>query len=72
MILAMLPLLVVGLGNAPFSAALGLGAFAPAFAIGRVALNAVVMAHYCADALIYRFRIPEVRHVALARLGFAG
>jgi hypothetical protein len=30
-----------------------------------------VMAHYFADAFIYRFRIPRVRKVALARLGFA-
>ena len=34
------------------------------------ALNGVVMAHYFADAFIYRFRIPEVRTVALRRLGF--
>jgi hypothetical protein len=29
------------------------------------------MAHYFADAFIYRFRIPEVRRVALTRLGFS-
>ena len=27
------------------------------------------LAHYAADAFIYRFRIPGVRRVALARLG---
>jgi hypothetical protein len=34
-------------------------------------VNATVLAHYCADAFIYRFRIPGVRKVAMARLGFA-
>src|SRR5262249_52984218 len=34
-------------------------------------INASVLAHYCADAFIYRFRIPGVRKVAMARLGFA-
>jgi hypothetical protein len=34
-------------------------------------VNATVLAHYCADAFIYRFRIPGVRKVALARLGFS-
>jgi hypothetical protein len=37
----------------------------------RLALNGVVLAHYFADAFIYRFKIPEVRKVALRRLGFA-
>lgn len=32
---------------------------------------AVVLAHYFADALIYRFRIPAIRNVMLRRLGFA-
>ncbi|WP_164013354.1 hypothetical protein [Pyxidicoccus trucidator] len=31
---------------------------------------AVVLAHYFADALIYRFRIPSIRAVMLRRLGF--
>jgi hypothetical protein len=30
----------------------------------------VVLAHYFADALIYRFRIPSIRRVMLRRLGF--
>jgi hypothetical protein len=30
---------------------------------------AVVLAHYFADALIYRFRIPSIRAVMLRRLG---
>ncbi|NPC85367.1 hypothetical protein HPC49_45135 [Pyxidicoccus fallax] len=33
---------------------------------------AVVLAHYFADALIYRFRIPSIRAVMLRRLGFGG
>ena len=41
------------------------------FQILRYFLNSIVMAHYFADAFIYRFRIPEVRRVALMRLGFA-
>ncbi|NOK00599.1 hypothetical protein HNV27_03135 [Myxococcus xanthus] len=32
---------------------------------------AVVLAHYFADALIYRFRIPSIRAVMLKRLGFS-
>ncbi|QSQ24499.1 hypothetical protein JY651_05975 [Pyxidicoccus parkwayensis] len=31
---------------------------------------AVVLAHYFADALIYRFRIPSIRAVMLRRMGF--
>jgi hypothetical protein len=34
-----------------------------------IAVTAVTLAHYYADAFIYRFRIPGVRKVALARLG---
>jgi hypothetical protein len=66
----MLPVFVVGLGVAPFTAAIGLGAYASLFGALRMAVNGVVAAHYFADAFIYRFRIPEVRRVALARLGF--
>ena len=66
----MLPIFVIGVGNAPFSAAIGLGAYASTFSALRIGANAVVMAHYFADAFLYRFRIPEVRRVALQRLGF--
>lgn len=69
MMLAMAPLFVVGLLNAPFTRYLV--APSSAFGTARFVLNAVVMAHYFADAFIYRFRIPSVRRVALARLGFA-
>ena len=31
---------------------------------------ALVLWHYVTDALIYRFRIPQVREVMLKRLGF--
>jgi hypothetical protein len=34
-----------------------------------ILVTAVTLAHYYADAFIYRFRIPGVRKVALARLG---
>jgi hypothetical protein len=69
-VVAPLPLFAVGVVNAPFTAFLGLSAYAAAFPVARLVLNAVVMAHYFADAFIYRFRIPEVRRVALTRLGF--
>jgi hypothetical protein len=66
---AMLPLFAVGLVNAPFASAL----FEPSTLHHEalVVVNALVAAHYFADAFIYRFRIPEVRRVALHRLGFA-
>jgi hypothetical protein len=69
MILSMAPIVLVGLTQAPF-----VKAFTPGSRFaheGLNVLNAVVMAHYFADAFIYRFRIPEVRKVALTRLGFA-
>ncbi len=68
-LLTALPLVLVGVVNAPFTAALGVPASAAA-TWARLAMNGVVMAHYFADAFIYRFRIPEVRAVALRRLGF--
>ena len=71
MILAMAPLALIGVVNAPFTYLFGLAALAPLFVTARVVLNAVVIAHYFADAFIYRFRIPEVRRVALQRLGMA-
>jgi hypothetical protein len=66
MIAAMSPILVVGLLRNPFvPIEVGLGAWP------LMLVNACVLAHYAADAFIYRFRIPGVRRVALARLGFA-
>jgi len=67
--LAVLPLFAIGLVNAPFS-----GFFVEhraAFTVARLVLNGIVLAHYFADAFIYRFRIREVRDVALARMHFA-
>jgi len=66
----MLPIFVIGVGNAPFTGALGLLGYAWLFGPLRVGANSIVMAHYFADAFLYRFRIPEVRRVALQRLGF--
>jgi hypothetical protein len=70
-LLAVAPLFVVGVLNAPFAAALGVRPLG-VYTWARYALNGVVMAHYFADAFIYRFRIPSVRAVALRRLGFDG
>ena len=69
MFLSMAPLVFIGLAQAPF-----VQVFAPESRLARegiTVLNAIVMAHYFADAFIYRFRIAEVRKVALTRLGFA-
>jgi hypothetical protein len=72
MVLTMLPLVAIGVVNAPFTSLLVPDArWVPTFQTLRYLLNAIVMAHYFADAFIYRFRIPEVRRVALMRLGFA-
>lgn len=69
-LLSMLPIFVVGVFNAPFTALMfsETSAF-PVYALHAV--NALVVAHYFADAFIYRFRIPGVRRVALHRLGFS-
>jgi hypothetical protein len=67
MLAAMSPILVVGAVANPWRP-LELPQGVLAWSVSVV--NAVVLAHYCADAFIYRFRIPGVRKVALARLGF--
>jgi hypothetical protein len=65
MIAAMSPILLVGLLTNPIkSLSTGMGSWVV------MLVNACVLAHYAADAFIYRFRIPGVRKVALARLGF--
>ncbi len=66
MALAMAPLAAVGLAHSPFIAVPP----SPVFEEALHVMNALVIAHYCADAFIYRFRIPGVRKVALHRLGF--
>ncbi len=68
MALAMAPIWVVGLAMLPIGQKLFAGSWL-SYAVPIV--NGVVAAHYFADAFIYRFRIPEVRQVALRRLGFA-
>lgn len=67
MALSMAPLLVVGSLAAPFA---GHVAQLASVRIALVALNSIVMAHYFADAFLYRLRLPEVRKVVLRRLGF--
>jgi hypothetical protein len=70
MLSAMAPLVVVGFAQAPFANAvrnLSAGWAHEALLV----VNALVLAHYFADAFLYRFRIPEVRRVALRRLGYA-
>ncbi len=68
MIAAMSPILAVGVMLNPFfpvrAASEGLRTWS------LMIVNATVLAHYAADAFLYRFRIPEVRKVAMARLGF--
>jgi hypothetical protein len=76
MLVVMAPIFVVGLLISPLASRWTGESLAALLGVnGRVGtvtalMNAVVMAHYFADAFIYRFRIPEVRRVALARLGF--
>jgi hypothetical protein len=68
MVLSMLPLLALGGVN------LVAGSELKSHVVlrGLTALSfAVVLAHYFADALIYRFRIPSIRQVMLRRLGFS-
>ncbi|XXF80286.1 hypothetical protein P2318_11175 [Myxococcaceae bacterium GXIMD 01537] len=80
MILSMLPLAALGLvdlfaednvGGTLRTANIDKPLINP-FLHGAICLSlAVVLAHYFADALIYRFRIPSIRNVMLRRLGFA-
>jgi hypothetical protein len=79
--LAILPLLVVGVAQSPFvplvDTATGQAATdflmrqQPLWSLGITATNACVLAHYFADAFLYRFRIPKVREVTLGRLGLS-
>lgn len=65
MVVVVTPLFLVGLANGPFVAHPSRAA-----TLAMFAMNGLVLAHYFADAFIYRFRIPQVRKVALARLGY--
>jgi hypothetical protein len=79
MLAVMLPLILVGVANGPFvdlaDTATGGRATAfllrqePLWTLGVHVTNAIVLTHYFADAFLYRFRIPRVREVTLARLG---
>jgi hypothetical protein len=81
MLAVMLPFILVGLAQSPFvplmDTATGGAAThfllrqEPLWSHGVTVMNAVVLAHYFADAFLYRFRIPKVREVTLARLGLA-
>lgn len=67
MFAAMSPILVVGAATSPWLSFGGEKTRQWALML----VNATVLAHYAADAFLYRFRIPGVRKVALARLGFS-
>lgn len=66
-IASMAPLFLVGLARSPFMPEEP----SPLVLHAVFFTNAIVIAHYFADAFIYRFRIPTVRRVALHRLGFS-
>jgi hypothetical protein len=78
MVVAMLPLFALGvvhgfLLDGPVRGSLGIGANAHAHPVLRALTClgfACVLAHYFADAFIFRFRIPSIRQVMLRRLGF--
>jgi hypothetical protein len=82
MLLTVLPLTLVGLAHSPFvplvDTATGGAATRlllrqePLWSLGILVTNAIVLAHYFADAFLYRFRIPKVREVTLGRLGLGG
>ncbi|RKH90952.1 hypothetical protein D7Y13_39245 [Corallococcus praedator] len=79
MVLAMLPLLALGVvhgflldGPVKGSLSIGSGALSHPLLRGLTSLGfAVVLAHYYADAFIFRFRIPSIRQVMLRRLGLS-
>ncbi|HEX5747994.1 MAG TPA: hypothetical protein VFZ09_17260 [Archangium sp.] len=81
MVGVMLPLIVVGVAQSPFvllvdgstggSATKFLLRQEPLWTMGVTVTNAIVLAHYFADAFLYRFRIQKVREVTLGRLGLA-
>jgi len=69
MAVAMAPIAFLSLGGAPFAA--GLFATGSWTLEGIRVVNSVTAAHYFADGVIFRFRIPEVRKAVLHRLAFA-
>jgi hypothetical protein len=79
MVLAMLPVFALGvvhgfLLDGPLRGSLGIGGGAQVNPVLRALTSlgfAVVLAHYFADAFIFRLRIPSIRQVMLRRLGFS-
>ncbi|RYZ40332.1 MAG: hypothetical protein EOO71_16435 [Myxococcaceae bacterium] len=79
MLLCMLPLAALGAvhgflvdGPVKGSLSIGIGALSHPLLRGLTCLSfAVVLAHYYADAFIFRFRIPSIRQVMLRRLGLS-
>jgi hypothetical protein len=69
MVAAMSPIIAVGALTNPWVSLWPLGTAATAWAENLVV--ACVLAHYYADAFIYRLRIPSVRGVVLGRLGLS-
>ncbi|MHA7633668.1 hypothetical protein [Corallococcus sp. M7] len=79
MLAVMTPSILVGVANSPFvtlvdgvtqgAATAFFLSQQPLWSLGLIATNGVVLAHYFADAFLYRFRIPRVREVTLPRLG---
>ena len=78
MVASMLPLLALGVVHGVLQQGSTFGALGShatalhAHPVMRALISlsfAVVLAHYFADALIYRFRIPSIRAVMLRRLG---
>lgn len=74
MVAAMLPLFAIGVVGALGPSTPFLQAFASSVPWGVFGTlgSACVIAHYWADALVYRFRIPSVRKVMLRRMGIGG
>ncbi|WP_223644509.1 hypothetical protein [Corallococcus sp. EGB] len=78
MVASMVPLFALGvvhgfLLDGPMRGSLGIGGGAQAHPLLRALTSlgfACVLAHYFADAFIFRFRIPSIRQVMLRRLGF--
>ena len=70
MALTMLPLFLVGVLNAPFVVSAVSAPHLYHFETARILVNCIVMAHYFADACIYRFSVPGIRNAAISKLGF--
>jgi hypothetical protein len=76
MVLAMLPLFALGVAGlaldklAPHFGQAALFRDGALFRAAIVLMMSVVLTHYCADAFLYRMRIPAIRKVMLRRLGF--